>query len=39
MGIVDLTSMGKSQISLKEEINDRLSRLQDEISDYCSFNK
>jgi heterodisulfide reductase subunit C len=35
MGIVDLTSMGESQVSLRDEINERLSRLQDEISDYC----
>jgi heterodisulfide reductase subunit C len=35
MGIVDLTSMGESQVELRNEINKRLSRLQDEISDYC----
>lgn len=35
MGIVDLTSMGESQVQLRNEINQRLSRLQDEISDYC----
>ena len=35
MGIVDLTSMGESQVKLRNEINERLSRLQDEISDYC----
>jgi len=35
MGIVDLTSMGESQVKLKNEINERLSRLQDEISDFC----
>jgi len=35
MSIVDLTSMGESQSELRNEINDRLSRLQDEISDYC----
>ena len=35
MSIVDLTSMGESQTELKKEINERLSRLQDEISDYC----
>jgi len=35
MGIVDLTSMGESQVQLRNEINERLSRLQDEISDYC----
>jgi heterodisulfide reductase subunit C len=35
MGIVDLTSMGESQVQIRNEINERLSRLQDEISDYC----
>ena len=35
MSIVDLTSMGESQVELRKEINDRLSKLQDEISDYC----
>jgi heterodisulfide reductase subunit C len=35
MGIVDLTSMGESQVKIRNEINERLSRLQDEISDYC----
>ena len=35
MSIVDLTSMGESQTELRKEINERLSRLQDEISDYC----
>ena len=35
MGIVDLTSMGESQVKLRNEINKRLSRLQDELSDYC----
>jgi len=35
MTIVDLTSMGESQTALKKEINERLSRLKDEISDYC----
>jgi heterodisulfide reductase subunit C len=35
MGIVDLTSMGESQVKLRDEINERLSRLKDEISDYC----
>ena len=35
MSIVDLTSMGESQIQLQKEINERLSRLQNEISDYC----
>lgn len=35
MSITDLTSMGESQTELRKEINERLSRLQDEISDYC----
>jgi heterodisulfide reductase subunit C len=35
MSIVDLTSMGESQVQLKKEINERLAKLQDEISDYC----
>ncbi|KYK29490.1 hypothetical protein AYK20_05305 [Thermoplasmatales archaeon SG8-52-1] len=35
MGIVDLTSMGESQVELRNELNERLLRLQDEISDYC----
>jgi heterodisulfide reductase subunit C len=35
MSIVDLTSMGKSQVEVRKEINERLSRLQDEVSDYC----
>jgi len=35
MSIVDLTSMGERQINLRKEINERLSKLQDEISDYC----
>ena len=35
MSIIDLTSMGESQVEIKKEINDRLSKLQDEVSDYC----
>ena len=35
MSIIDLTSMGESQIPLRKEINERLSKLQDEVSDYC----
>jgi len=35
MSIIDLTSMGESQTSLKNEINDRLCKLQDEFSEYC----
>jgi len=35
MSITDLTSMSKSQIEIRKEINQRLQKLQDEISDYC----
>jgi heterodisulfide reductase subunit C len=35
MSIIDLTSMGESQTAIKEEINQRLCKLQDELSDYC----
>jgi heterodisulfide reductase subunit C len=35
MSIIDLTSMGESQTEIRKEINERLSRLQNEISDYC----
>ena len=35
MSIIDLTSMGESQSELRREINERLSKLRDEISDYC----
>ena len=35
MSITDLTSMGEPQTELRNEINDRLCKLQDEISDYC----
>ena len=35
MGIIDLTSMGEPQAELRKEINERLTKLQDEISDYC----
>ena len=35
MSIIDLTSMGESQVELRKEINQRLSKLQDEVSDYC----
>ena len=35
MSIIDLTSMGESQLQLKKEINDRLKKLKDEVSDYC----
>ena len=35
MSIIDLTSMGEPQSEQKKELNDRLIKLQDEISDYC----
>jgi heterodisulfide reductase subunit C len=35
MSITDLTSMGEPQTDLKKEINDRLTQLADEISEYC----
>ena len=35
MTVIDLTSMAEPQEELKKEINDRLSRLQDQITDYC----
>ncbi len=35
MSIIDLTSMGESQSDLKKELNNRLTKLQDEISEYC----
>lgn len=35
MTITDLTSMGESQTQLKKDINERLKKLQDEISEYC----
>jgi len=35
MSITDLTSMGESQTALRQEINERLLKLKDEISDYC----
>ena len=35
MSIIDLTSMGEPQSELKKEINDRLLKLQDEVSEYC----
>ncbi len=35
MSIVDLTSMGEPQSELRKEINQRLSKLKDEVSDYC----
>jgi len=35
MTIVDLTSMSESQTQIKKEINERLNKLQDEISEYC----
>ena len=35
MSIVDLTSMGEPQKKIKKEINERLKKLQDEISEFC----
>lgn len=35
MSIVDLTSMAEGQTVIRKEINDRLTRLQNQISDYC----
>jgi len=35
MGIVDLTSMGEPQNNIKNEINNRLKKLQNEISEFC----
>ena len=35
MSIKDLTSMAEAQVELREEINNRLLRLQNELSDYC----
>ena len=35
MSITDLTSMGKPQSEIRSEINQRLSKLRDELSDYC----
>ena len=35
MSITDLTSMGEPQTKLRREINERLNKLKDEISDYC----
>ena len=35
MSIVDLTSMAEGQTPIRNEINNRLTRLQNQISDYC----
>ena len=35
MSIFDLTSMGEPQNKIKNEINNRLRKLQDEISEFC----
>ena len=35
MSIIDLTSMGESQEDIKKEINERLKKLGDELSDFC----
>ncbi len=35
MSIIDLTSMAESQADIKDEINNRLKKLQNEFSEYC----
>ena len=35
MSIVDLTSMGEPQKDIKNQINNRLKKMQDEISEFC----
>lgn len=35
MSIIDLTSMAAPQDELRKEINERLEKLQNEVSDYC----
>ena len=35
MSIIDLTSMAQSQVDLRKQINERLSKLKNDISDYC----
>ena len=35
MSIVDLTSMGEPQTEIRADINKRLEKLRDELSDYC----
>ena len=35
MSIIDLTSMGEPQKDIKKEINNRLKKLQNEISEFC----
>ncbi|MDG6218891.1 MAG: 4Fe-4S dicluster domain-containing protein [Candidatus Thermoplasmatota archaeon] len=35
MSIIDLTSMAESQTEIKEEIHNRLEKLQNEFSEYC----
>jgi heterodisulfide reductase subunit C len=35
MSIIDLTSMAEAQVTEREEINQRLQRLREEISDHC----
>jgi heterodisulfide reductase subunit C len=35
MSIIDLTSMGEPQKDIKNDINNRLKKLQDEISEFC----
>jgi heterodisulfide reductase subunit C len=35
MTVTDLTSMAEAEIDARREINERLSRLKEEVSDYC----
>ena len=35
MSIIDLTSMGEPQKDIKNQINNRLKKLQDEVSEFC----
>ena len=35
MSVSDLTSMAEAQAELRREINERLKKLQDDVSDYC----
>jgi heterodisulfide reductase subunit C len=35
MSITDLTSMAEAQVAERQEINERLQKLQEEISDFC----
>jgi heterodisulfide reductase subunit C len=35
MSITDLTSMAEAQVAERQEINERLQKLQEEVSDFC----